>query len=200
MKFLFLFFLIVLSPQPAGAQDLPNSSEAPTVIVLQAKWRKDIYIPALYDDPMRVNDEQADLARQQKLTVQQNAVRVQQGNNPQPLPVRLPSNNVPLGQEVIYQYQAKIKNTGSKTISAIDWEYLLFDPDTEVEIGHHRFRHTLKVRPNKTTKLTTISANPPTATLPAQKAADKAEPKFSERVVITRIEYDDGSWWQRPLN
>jgi hypothetical protein len=200
MRFLLLFVLVVLSPLPAAAQGSSQSTEAPNVTVIESTWRKDVYIPALYDDPMRVNDEQAELAREQKITVQQNAVRIQQGNNPRPLPVHKPSgDNIPLGEKVIYQYQTKIKNTGSKTINAIEWEYLLFDPDTEVEVGHHRFRHTIKVRPGKTATLTTLTGNPPTAVIPANKAAD-VEPKYSERVVISRIEYNDGSSWQRPAN
>lgn len=201
MKFLFLFSLIALSPLATAAQSSANLTDAPTITVIQSTWSKDTYVPALYDDPMLINAEQDELLRQQKQTVKENAARIQQGNNPQPLPVRKPSTDkTPLGQEVLYRYQAKLKNTGSKTISAIEWEYYLFDPDTEVEVGRHRFRHTIKFRPGKITTLISISANPPTTTLPANKAAKNIQPKYSERIVINRIEYDDGSSWQRPLN
>lgn len=194
---LLLAFLTVGVARPQAPQ---NSSDAPGVVVTQTNWFKDTYIPALYEDPMRVNDEQDELMRQQKSVARQNVARVQMGNNPEPLPVRKPSaNNAPLGTETVYRYQAKIKNTGLKTIKSVAWEYVISDPETEVEIGRHRFLGSLKVRPGKTITLVGVSGNPPATIVQAVKSED-ARPKYSERVVINRIDYDDDSFWQRPLN
>jgi len=200
MKLPSLLLVAFLTVGITRAQTPANSSDAPGIVVTQTKWFKDTYIPALYEDPMRVNDEQDELMREQKSVARQNVARVQMGNNPEPLPVRKPSaNSVPLGKETTYRYPAQIKNTGWKTIKSIEWEYVISDLETEVEMGRHRFLGSLTVRPGKTLLLVGVSGNPPTSIIQVAKAKD-ALPKYSERVVINRMEYDDGSFWQRPLN
>ena len=201
MRVLYIVPLLFLLAGDASAQASSSMSEAPGVVVTQIGWHKEANIPALHEDPMRVHDEQSDLVGEQKATVRGNAVRIQQGEPPKPLPTRMPSGeNAPLGLTANYHYEAKIKNTGEKTIRGIVWEYLLFDPETEVEVGHHRYTSKVSVRAGKTADLVGRSTKPPTSVVDVTKSGKEWRGKYSERVLIIRIDYNDGSFWQRPLN
>ena len=65
MKSASLFMLGLLLTTPAFAQETPALADAPGVSVSGANWRKDVFVPALYEDPMTPNQEQADLKREQ---------------------------------------------------------------------------------------------------------------------------------------
>jgi hypothetical protein len=186
-----------------SAQTPSTPSDPPGVTVTRFSWHKDVYIPALFDDPMSPNQEQADLKRQQKAVKKANAARVAGGQTPLPMPTRVITSSqreIPDGPSVNYIFEAKIRNAGEKTIKMIVWEYLLFDLETEVQVGRHQFTDISKIRSGKTGNLVGYTATPPSSILQAKKTGKASEYKYSERVVINRIEYDDGSFWQRPLN
>jgi hypothetical protein len=211
LNLLLLGFLVAIptaaqTPSPAAPTDPVVASEpepAPGISITRISWRKDVFIPALYEDPMTPNQEQADLLREQREVRKMNAARVKGGQEPLPVPTRELNSlhkEIPPGRSVNYIYEAKIKNTADKTITTIVWEYLLFDPETAVQLGRHQFTYAAKIRPGKTASLLGATAGPPTRLVQAHKAGKEPEAKYSERVVITRIEYDDNSFWQRPLN
>jgi hypothetical protein len=228
MKVLQLVLPALLFVGAASAQvpSKPDTVDAPTVTVTQISWRQEVFVPALYDDPMRVNQDRDELERDQKATSKANVDRAKMGETPIPQPTKKIASNtpvgstpmgIPLGDEpagnqnlpsrsdpgvssVHYLYEAKIKNTGMKAIRTIVWEYLLFDPDTEVEMGHHRFTGNITVRSGKTVNLVGRSAKPLTGVVEVTKSGKGSQTKYHERVVIQRIEYDDGTFWQRPLN
>jgi hypothetical protein len=203
MKLLNLLLLGLLLAAATSAQTASTPSDPPDVTVTRFSWHKDVYVPALFDDPMTPNQEQADLKREQKAIKKANAGRVAGGQTPLPMPTReviSSQREIPDGPSVNYFYEAKVKNTGQKVIKMIAWEYLVFDPETEVQIGRHQFIDTSKIRPGKNANLIGYKASPPAKILQAKKPGKDSEHKYSERVVINRIEYDDGSFWQRPLN
>jgi hypothetical protein len=203
MKVLNLLLLGLLLAGATSAQTALTPSDPPQVSVTRFSWHKDIYVPALFDDPMSPNQEQADLKRQQKAIKKANAVRVAGGQAPLPVPTRVITGSpreIPDGPSVNYLYEARIKNAGEKTIKTIVWEYTLFDPETEVQVGRHQFIDTSRIRPGKSVTLVGYTASPPTSILQARKVRKESEYKYFERVVINLIEYDDGSVWQRPMN
>ena len=201
MKVPNLLFLGLLLAVTASAQTPLSLPDAPGVKVTEVSWHKDVHIPALYDDPMRVNQEQADLVRDQKLVMKANAIRVRGGENPLPLPTRPRSTRgTPPDPSVRYLYEAKIKNTGVKTIRAIVWEHSVLDLNNGVEVGHHRFISNIKVRPGKTVNLVGLSNTPGVSILDATESGKESSTRHAERVTINRIEYDDGSFWQRTPN
>jgi len=202
MRPLNLLLLALLLAGAASAQ-IPSTPDPPGLTVTRFSWHKDLYVPALLDDPMNPNQEQADLRREQKAIKKANAVRTAGGMGPLPMPTKeiaASQRDIPEGPSVNYLYEVKLKNTGEKSIKTIVWEYLLFDPETSVQVGRHQFIDASKIRPGKTANLVAASGSPPTSILQAQKAGKESRHEYTERVVINRIEYDDGSFWQRPLN
>jgi hypothetical protein len=79
------------------------------------------------------------------------------------------------------------------------WDYVFFDSEKAELIGQHSFQHHVKIRAGKSIELTGQSQRPPTSVIDATKAK-KGDSHMSEEVIIRRIEYDDGSFWQRPIN
>jgi hypothetical protein len=223
MKFLITLILGLTFAGTAAAQAAENSSstDASPVTVTKIKWRQEVFIPALYDDPMQINQDQKELERDRRATAKENSDRVQRGQAPLPPPNKKIAANVPVGEtpmgvddtvgnrnlpakeapglsSVHYIYEARVKNSGDKTVSAILWVYSLFD-NTGAEVGTHRFRDFVNIRPGKEANLVRRSKVPPTTIVHAKKSGQDINEKYSERVVIARIDYSDGTFWERPL-
>ena len=200
MKSALLFMLGLLLTTPTFAQDSPATADAPGVSVSGASWRKDVFVPALYEDPMTPNQEQADLKREQKEIKKVRDARVRGGQTALPpltREVMSQSKDIPEGPSVNYIYQVKLKNTGTKEIRSTVWEYLVFDSENHSEIGRHRFVDNTRIRPGKSATVLGYSTTPATTVIHATKAGKGDQ--VSEQVVVSRIEYGDGTFWQRPV-
>ena len=199
MKVPGLLLLIFLLWFDVSAQSYASQPEPPDLTVIKKNWRKEIHHAALTADPFRSNDEQAELQRAQKDNAVRNAVRVKEGGTP--LPTTRPTRSMtsePEGPSVRFVYRVKVKNTGTKTITALAWDYLFFDSEKVEQLGQHSFRQRVKIRPGKSIELIGQSAFPPTRVVDATKA-HQPRTELYEEVSIRMMEYEDGSTWQRPL-
>jgi hypothetical protein len=203
MKLINLVLLGLVLTSAIFAQKSVTSSDAPGVLVGKINWRKDVYIPALYDDPMQASQDQADLNREQKIISRENDNRVRRGDAPIPIPNQEISSTkrpAPEGRSLGYLYEAKITNTGDKSIRSIIWEYLVSETESQTQVGRHRFVDKTKIRPGKGANLVGYSTTPASSILSVSKSDKQEQNKYSERVLISRIEFDDGTFWQRPVN
>ncbi len=207
MKTLGLILLSLLACAPAAAQSPAGPAPAPEahgVSVVRASWRKQVFNPALLEDPLSASDATAQLLREKKEITRENNERAKSGMRLRPMPTRAPgepatgpSELPPSDPRVSYVYEVKVVNTGTKKISSLVWEYVLFDPATEREVGRHAFESKAGIPAGKTKSLTGLSTTPP-ATVVDVKQTDKEWPgQFSERVEIQRVVYDDGTVWER---
>lgn len=97
-----------------------------------------------------------------------------------------------------FLYRASIKNTGAKTIKLIDWDYVFFNTTTQSETGRLEFTTEEKIGPGKNKELNAMSRKPPAPTVSIY-ALDRNERQgLDGQVVLVRIEYTDGTVWQRP--
>src|ERR1051326_3412333 len=154
MKCLNMFLLVLLLSITVNAQTSSAPTDAPGVAVLQSKWHKSVYIPALYDDPMQVNQQQDDLRIEKKIITKENKVRVSGGQSPLPTPSKEIYSSIQdqpqSGRSVNYIYEARVKNTGGKTIRKIVWQYSFVNSETGEEISKHSYAQKLSLRPGKT--------------------------------------------------
>jgi hypothetical protein len=200
MKALSLVILILVLSVVASAQTPADTADAPGVSVSQPKWRQYVRNPALDDDPFRANDEQKELMRVQNAINKENAARSRQGRD-LIRPARAVNSDIPSNETTVtYIYEANVSNTGEKQIKALVWEYVLFDPATQREVGNHRFKSEASIRSGKSKRLSGYSTSPPATVVDATKADKPKKGQYSERVVIHGIEYADGTAWQRPSN
>jgi len=63
-----------------------------------------------------------------------------------------------------YKYRAKVTNSSSKTVKAIEWEYRFIEKSGQ-EIHRHQFRTMTKVEADKSKELVVFSYSPPSRTI-----------------------------------
>lgn len=95
-----------------------------------------------------------------------------------------------------YQYRVRIRNGSQKTIKSIDWDYSFVDPNNPKEVSHHRFHSDKKIEPGKDEQITVSSTIPPVQVLNVKTIDNPVKPE--EKLVVLKIEYTDGSTWERP--
>ncbi len=98
----------------------------------------------------------------------------------------------------VFVYKATVKNAGSKAIKSVDWDYVFFERGTENEIGRQQFTSEEKISPGKTKELIVTITKPPTKTISLTALNDNERGSLDGRVILVRIDYADGTSWQRP--
>ena len=98
----------------------------------------------------------------------------------------------------IFVYKVTVKNSGDKAIKSLDWDYIFLDADTQNEINRQQFTSTERIGPGKAKELNVPINRSPTRTISANSLSKNEREGLSEQVVVMRIEYTDGSVWQRP--
>ena len=200
MKALNLLLMMFLLAGIAAAQTPSSSPDAPGVVVLKKSWRREVRNPALEEDPLQVNQEQADLERVRKETILENAKREKANQELLRIPANETHRDPPGRLAIEYLYNASFSNTGTSTISKLVWEYVLIDPKTQHTVGHHRFTNEVNIHPGKTANLYGRSTFPPATIVDAKKAGEESPGQYVEQVVIYRVEYKNGPAWERPSN
>jgi hypothetical protein len=97
-----------------------------------------------------------------------------------------------------FVYKLLLQNNDTRSIKAIDWDYIFFDVLNENELGRRQFTSEEKIAPGKTKELKFFISTPPTKTISVNSLNKREREGLSEAVVIVRIEYADGSSWIRP--
>jgi hypothetical protein len=92
----------------------------------------------------------------------------------------------------LFRYRVSFRNTGIKVVKAVVWDYQASDTDQFTDSTHRMFRCTAKIKPSQSERIDGYSVLPPTRVI----TASGTKP-FSERVIINRIDYSDGTSWQR---
>ena len=90
-----------------------------------------------------------------------------------------------------YVYSMKVRNTGSKEIEGVAWDYVFLDPSNSAEVGRHQFLSFEKVPSNKTATFQSEQRTLPVRTLSAD-----ANKKLAEKSLIRCVLYADGTTWR----
>lgn len=96
-----------------------------------------------------------------------------------------------------FNYKVSLHNKGSKEITAIDWDYIFFDTITLNELGRREFGSQQKIAPGKTKEVKFFISSPPARRISVQALDKKERDGLGERVELVRVEYADGTVWQR---
>ena len=96
------------------------------------------------------------------------------------------------GTVYVFKYTAKatLKNTGTKAIKAVSWDYVFTDEKEHKELKRYRLQSKQQILPGETQTLTA-----PVALNPKDKTSHITTGKQS--VQITKLEYADGSVWKK---
>jgi hypothetical protein len=96
-----------------------------------------------------------------------------------------------------YLYRTKVQNAGNQVIDIIFWEYQFVEQANPENTTRHQFLCGVSIRPGKDKELEGFSAIPPNSVVNVDTLSNKEGNPFTEKVVINRVEYSDGTIWQR---
>jgi hypothetical protein len=96
-----------------------------------------------------------------------------------------------------YAYRVKVQNTNAKAIEVIFWEYQFKETANPKAVARRQFLCGVNIKPDKEKELQAFSLLGPSDVISVGSLANKSGNLFEESVVINRVEYADGTIWQR---
>jgi hypothetical protein len=96
-----------------------------------------------------------------------------------------------------FAYQVKVHNPTSKVIEVVFWEYQFFDSSTPANVTRRQFVCDVNVKPDKDKELQAFGLLGPSDVVSVKSLANASANVARQNVVINRMEYKDGSYWQR---
>lgn len=203
-KFLVLLMMTPLLASAASGQAPTAATPDPHgVTVVAGRWDKEVYNPALLEDPLDVSTDAAQLQRERREVSRANSTRSERtGRTPLPPPaeptIKTAKRAAGPGLATnLYLYRIRVANNSTKKIRSIIWDYVLFDAATQREVGHNEFVSKVGLNVGKTKDLFGSSTTPPATIVDVSKSDKLVRGQYAERVDILRVEYDDGTVWER---
>lgn len=96
-----------------------------------------------------------------------------------------------------FSYRVKVQNSSAKVIEVLFWEYQSTESSDSAKVTRRQFLCGVNIKPRKEKELQAFSLSGPSGVVSADSLAGKSGNPDQERVVINRVEYADGSIWQR---
>ena len=96
-----------------------------------------------------------------------------------------------------FAYRAKVHNASTKPIDIIFWEYQFKESATATPLLRRQFLCGVAIKPEKDRELQAFSLSGPQDVISVDILAKKPGSPGTEQVVINRVEFADGSIWQR---
>lgn len=96
-----------------------------------------------------------------------------------------------------FAYRVKVQNTSTKLADIVFWEYQFIDPSNPATLARRQFLCAVNIKPDKVKEIQAFSLSGPSEVVTVVGAANNSGNVFQEKVVINRVEYVDGSIWQR---
>lgn len=96
-----------------------------------------------------------------------------------------------------YAYRVKVQNAAPKNIEVIFWEYQFEETANPSNLTRRQFLCGVQIKGGKEKELQAFGGSGPAGAISAESLAHNASNPFAERVVVNRVEYADGTIWQR---
>jgi hypothetical protein len=96
-----------------------------------------------------------------------------------------------------FTYKVKVQNAGDKVIEVVFFEYQFTESATPTNTTRRQFLCGVNIKPGKEKELAAFSLSGPSEVVSVESLGNKDANLFREKVVINRVEYADGSIWQR---
>lgn len=94
-----------------------------------------------------------------------------------------------------FSYQLKVQNGSGKPIEIVFWEYRFKAASNPQNVTRRQFLCSVQIKPEKQKDMQAFSLKGPSDVIHVKSLAKDA--KFEEAVLINRVEFGDGSSWQR---
>lgn len=96
-----------------------------------------------------------------------------------------------------FDHRVKLRNTGSKVVEIVFWEYQFIEALNPENVIRRQFICGVEMKPNKEKELLAFTSANPSPVISVDSLAKKSGNPYKEKVEINRVEYADGSIWQR---
>src|SRR5215216_4408107 len=96
-----------------------------------------------------------------------------------------------------FAYRIKVLNNSEKIVEIVFWEYQFQDPANPDLVARRQFLCGVNIAAGKGKELEGFSLSGPSEVVDVKTLAANAANPFKENVLINRVEYADGSMWQR---
>ena len=204
MKFLLLLLLLLFSAPSYYAQTNASDDQKTPVVVVSASWMRDRKAsdqavqsavgpaPAMtresrnferqkrVNDPVGMRDPNADSVDTRGAELER---IVQQSRQAEPVDG--------------YLYQVKIHNVSRKVIENIFWEYRFMEVGNTSNVTQRRFMCGGEIKPERQKDLQIFSLVGPSEVVNVKSLAKDSGKSFRAAVIINRVEYSDGTFWER---
>jgi hypothetical protein len=96
-----------------------------------------------------------------------------------------------------FAYLVKVQNGGTKLIQNVFWEYQFRETSNPANLVRRQFICSAKIKPSQEKSLQAFSRLGPSEVVDVKSLGKKTENQFEGEVRINRIEFSDGTFWQR---
>jgi hypothetical protein len=96
-----------------------------------------------------------------------------------------------------FAYRAKVHNASTKPIEIIFWEYQFKEGPDSTIVTRRQFLCGVSIKPEKDKELQAFSLSGPHTVVSVDALGGKSATRGEENVVINRVEFADGTIWQR---
>jgi hypothetical protein len=202
----FLLPLLLLLPAAAAAQQPAPDADAAPLPIISFKWSKSAR-PAPHgetpqtgpaaalttadtnferntriNDPAGVRDPKAD-------TIDARSAALEKSVQESRVGARGPSD--------VYEYRAKVRNDFKQPVEVVFWEYQFADAASAAGPSRRQFLCGVSIKPGKEKELLALIGSGPTPVVSAESLGANAPANPRESAVVNRVEYADGTIWQR---
>jgi hypothetical protein len=189
MKTLRLSLLMILLAGSIAAQAQSSTAGAPDLVLIKIDWHTTDQSSKLEEAKLSGNPEVA----------LRNAVNASRVNTKQtPLSIPAPEDSPPpVLLPIAFIYEFTVRNTGTKTIRGVVWEYAFIGKGAQPKVRRRRYESKVSIGPGMTANLLMHSFLSPLEVLDDKQTRRTAQGQSTEQLVIQSIRYADGSLWQR---
>ena len=205
MKVYVLLLSLFLLPAVTRAQ-APSSTTAPDVEVVKFSWSKERlnWEQNPFNGPNENFHEMQYRARAEKRVsdAKKSGTTGQQASAERDL--KVDAAIVQAGRQssgparYYFIYKTSLKNSSTKQIEEVDWDYVFIDSATGLELGRHQFTSAKTIPPGKSKELSFMLSAPPTKRISVHALNKEEKSGIADQVVVVRVRYSDGSVWQLP--
>jgi hypothetical protein len=97
-----------------------------------------------------------------------------------------------------FTYAVKVQNGSGKTIQIIFWEYQFREVARPANVTRRQFLCSTRLNPEKAKDLQVFSLLGPSNVIDVKSLSKASANQFEEGVLINRVEFVDGTFWERP--
>jgi hypothetical protein len=96
-----------------------------------------------------------------------------------------------------YTYLLKIQNVSPKIIQTVIWEYRFIEVGSDTNVTRRTFMCGGEIKPERQREMNIFSLVGPSEVVNVKNLGKDSGNKFRAAVIINRVEYADGTFWQR---